>query len=280
MTTFHEVCNLHTEVMPAESYNPDIQREALQRTIAGLQQQAYALSRDVHVDRLTGLPNRNVFQDRLDIDIKKSARSGLPLALLFIDLDHFKEINDTRGHKAGDQLLKQVAGHLLGRVRDTDTVARLGSDEFTITLSDLHDVILVTDIAQKICDDLGRPFMLGDELAYILASIGITVYPRDAFAAGELLRNADQAMYRSKERGRNRFTYFKSSLQDAAQSRMMLSNELRRAVEEQQPEVYYQPIVDLCTGRIREAAALVRWRHPERGDISRSNSSRLPNTRA
>jgi diguanylate cyclase (GGDEF)-like protein len=281
MATFHEVCSLHTEVMPAESYDPNIQRESLQRTIAGLQQQAYALSREVHdrkaveqalrevnVDRLTGLPNRNVFQDRLDIDIKKSARSGLPLALLFIDLDHFKEINDTRGHDAGDQLLKQVAGRLQGHVRDTDTVARLGGDEFTITLSDLHDVILVTDIAQKICDDLARPFMVGDELAYISASIGITVYPRDATTPGELLRNADQAMYRSKERGRNRFTYFKSSMQDAAQTRMLLSNELRRAVEEQQLEVYYQPIVDMNSGKIRKAEALVRWRHPERGDIS------------
>jgi diguanylate cyclase (GGDEF)-like protein len=280
-TTFHKLCTLHTDVKPAESYDPSNQRDTLQRTVACLQQQAYALSREVYdrklveqalrevnVDRLTGLPNRNVFQDRLDIDIRKSARSGLPLALLFIDLDHFKEINDTRGHEAGDQLLKQVAGRLRGHVRDTDTVARLGGDEFTITLSDLHDVLLVTDIAQKICDDLSRPFMVGEEMAYISASIGITVYPRDAATAGDLLRNADQAMYRSKERGRNRFTYFKSSMQDAAQSRMMLSNELRRAVEQQQLEVYYQPIVDMATGKIRKAEALVRWRHPERGDIS------------
>jgi diguanylate cyclase (GGDEF)-like protein len=279
--TFHEVCTLHTEVLPAESYNPHSQRESLQLTIACLQQQAHALSREVHdrrlveqalrevnVDRLTGLPNRNVFQDRLEIDIKKAQRSGLPLALLFIDLDHFKEINDTRGHEAGDLLLKQVGRRLQGHVRDSDTVARLGGDEFTITLADLHDIVSVTDIAQKLCDDLARPFMVGDELAYISASIGITVYPRDATTAGDLLRNADQAMYRSKERGRNRFTYFKSSMQDAAQSRMALSNELRRAVEEQQLEVYYQPIVDMATGKIRKAEALLRWRHPERGDIS------------
>ncbi len=279
--TFHEVCALHTEVLPAESYDPNTQRESLQRTIACLQQQAHALGREVHdrkvveqalrevnVDRLTGLPNRNVFQDRLDIDIKKAQRSGLALALLFIDLDHFKEINDTRGHEAGDLLLKQVGRRLQSHVRDSDTVARLGGDEFTITLADLHDIMSVTDIAQKICDDLARPFMVGDELAYISASIGITVYPRDATTASELLRNADQAMYRSKERGRNRFTYFKSSMQDAAQNRMALSNELRRAVDEHQLEVYYQPIVDMATGSIRKAEALVRWRHPERGDIS------------
>jgi diguanylate cyclase (GGDEF)-like protein len=279
--TFHEVCALHSEVLPAESYDPTIQRDALQRTVAGLQQQAYALSREVHdrqlieqalrevnVDRLTGLPNRNVFQDRLEFDIKKSQRSGLPLALLFIDLDHFKEINDTRGHEAGDQLLKAVGQRLRGHVRESDTVARLGGDEFTITLADLHDVLTVTDIAQKLCDDLARPFMVDDELAYISGSIGITLYPRDATTAGELLRNADQAMYRSKERGRNRFTYFKSSMQDAAQNRMALSNELRRAVEDHQLQVYYQPIVDMATGKIRKAEALVRWRHPERGDIS------------
>jgi diguanylate cyclase (GGDEF)-like protein len=279
--TFHEVCALHSEVLPAESYDPTIQRDALQRTVAGLQQQAYALSREVHdrqlieqalrevnVDRLTGLPNRNVFQDRLELDIKKSQRSGLPLALLFIDLDHFKEINDTRGHEAGDQLLKAVGQRLRGHVRESDTVARLGGDEFTITLADLHDVLTVTDIAQKLCDDLARPFMVDDELAYISGSIGITLYPRDATTAGELLRNADQAMYRSKERGRNRFTYFKSSMQDAAQNRMALSNELRRAVENHQLQVYYQPIVDMATGKIGKAEALVRWRHPERGDIS------------
>jgi diguanylate cyclase (GGDEF)-like protein len=279
--TFDEVCALHTEVLPAESYNPHTEREALQRTIAALQQQAHALNHEVHdrqmveqalrevnIDRLTGLANRNVFQDRLEIDIKKAQRSGLPLALLFIDLDHFKEINDTRGHDAGDQLLKAVGQRLQGHVRESDTVARLGGDEFTITLAELHEVDSVTDIAQKICDDLARPFMVGDELAYISASIGITVYPRDAGNGGELLRNADQAMYRSKERGRNRFTYFKSSMQDAAQNRMSLSNELRRAVENGQLEVYYQPIVDMSTGKIRKAEALVRWRLPERGEIS------------
>jgi diguanylate cyclase (GGDEF)-like protein len=219
--TFHEVCALHTEVLPAESYDPDSQREVLQRSIAYLQQQANALRREVHdrqaieqalrevnVDRLTGLPNRNVFQDRLDIDIKKAQRNGLPLALLFIDLDHFKEINDTRGHEAGDLLLKQVGRRLQGHVRDSDTVARLGGDEFTITLTDLSDTLSVADIAQKICSDLARPFMVGDEMAYISASIGITVFPRDAASAGELLRNADQAMYSSKYRGRNRFTFF------------------------------------------------------------------------
>lgn len=279
--TFHEVCALHSEVLPAESYDLNIQRATLQRTIAGLQQRANALSHEVHdrqlveqalrevnVDRLTGLPNRNVFQDRLELDIKKAQRSRLPLALLFIDLDHFKEINDTRGHEAGDLLLKAVSQRLRGHVRQSDTVARLGGDEFTITLAELHDIALVTDIAQKLCNDLARPFMVAETAVYISASIGITIYPRDAASAGELLRNADQAMYRSKERGRNRFTYFELSMQDAAQNRMAISNELRRAIKDGKLEVYYQPIVDLANGKIRKAEALLRWHHPERGYIS------------
>ena len=279
--SFHDTCLMHGEVRPAETLNLEQERDVLQRTVAELQQQAHALRREVHnrqmveqallevnIDRLTGLANRNVFQDRLEVDIKKALRSGLPLALLFIDLDHFKEINDTRGHDAGDQLLKAVGRRLQSHVRGSDTVARLGGDEFTITLAELHDIGSVTDLAQKLCDDLARPFMIGEEMAYISASIGITIFPRDASSAGELLRNADQAMYRSKERGRNRFAYFKSSMQDAAQNRMTISNELRRAVDEQQLEVYYQPIVDLDGGRIRKAEALLRWMHPERGEIS------------
>lgn len=279
--TFNEVCDLHSEVLPAESYDPNLHSATLQRTIARLQQRAHALSHEVHnrqrieqalrevnIDRLTDLPNRNVFQDRLELDIKKAQRSGHSLALLFIDLDHFKEINDTRGHEVGDLLLKAVGQRLRVHVRQSDTVARLGGDEFTITLAELHDIAMVTDIAQKLCSDLARPFLVAEAVVYISASIGITLYPRDASNAVELLRNADQAMYRSKERGRNCFTYFKSSMQDAAQKRMAISNELRRAVEDNKLEVYYQPIVDLSNGKIHKAEALLRWRHPVRGYIS------------
>ncbi len=278
---FDEVCTLHTHVLPAESYDPQASMQKLQRTIASLQQQAFSLATEVHdrrqieqalrevnVDRLTGLPNRNVFHDRLEMDIKKAHRSGLPLALLFIDLDHFKEINDTLGHDIGDMLLKQVGQRLQAYVRETDTVARLGGDEFTITLAELHDAGKVTDVAQKIREDLARPFQLEGELAYISASIGITLYPRDGNNAGDLLRNADQAMYRSKDRGRNRFTYFTASMQEAAQARMSMSNELRRALDDKQLDVFYQPIVDMPTGRIRKAEALMRWHHPVLGKVS------------
>ena len=278
---FSEICALHGEVRPAESYDPDANVHSLQRSIAGLQQQAYSLSsemrdrqaveqalHEVNFDRLTGLPNRNVFQDRLEHAVRQSHRSGLPLALLFIDLDHFKEINDTMGHEVGDVLLKQVGQRLLGYVRDSDTVARLGGDEFIVTLSDLHDVDTVTDVANKIRNDLSQPFSLGGELAYISASIGITIYPRDAHSASELLRNADQAMYQSKDQGRNRISYFTRSMQEAAQARMALSNDLRRALADQQLFVYYQPIVDMLDRHVHKAEALLRWNHPERGIVS------------
>lgn len=278
---FHEVCDLHTAVLPAESYDPLAGISALQRTIADLQQQAFALAAEVHerlhieqalrevnFDRLTGLPNRNVFQNRLEMDIKRSKRSHLPLALLFIDLDHFKEINDTLGHPTGDLLLQQAGRRLSGYVRETDTVARFGGDEFTITLSELHNVDSATDLAQRILDDLAQPFLLGSEEAYISASIGITLYPQDAHNASDLLRNADQALYQSKGAGRNRFSYFTPSMQEVAQARMNLSNDLRRAVVGRQFQVHYQPIVEMASGQIGKAEALLRWLHPEQGLIS------------
>jgi diguanylate cyclase (GGDEF)-like protein len=279
--TFSEVCALHSHVLPAENVDLCASADALQRSVAGLQQQAYALSsavydrkqveralREVNVDRLTGLPNRSVFNDRLDMDIRKSERTHLPVALLFIDLDHFKEINDTLGHATGDLLLKQVGQRLASHVRKSDTVTRLGGDEFTITLAELHDVDTVTDVAQNILDDLARPFHIGNEMAYISASIGITLYPQDAGSAGELLRNADQAMYESKNQGRNRLAYFTPSMQQAAQARMSISKDLRRALGGQELRVHYQPIVDLRDGRICKAEALLRWYHPVNGEIA------------
>jgi diguanylate cyclase (GGDEF)-like protein len=278
---FAEICALHTSVRPAEGYDPGASIANLQRTIAVLQQQAYSLASEVHdrmrieqalreinFDRLTGLPNRSVFHDRLEMDIKKAHRSGLPLALLFIDLDHFKEINDTLGHDTGDQLLQQVGQRLSTYVRETDTVARIGGDEFTITLGELQDLNTVTHVAQKILADLTGPFQLGNKVAYISASIGITLYPQDATSAGELLRNADQAMYWSKDVGRNRFTYFTRSMQEAAQARMALSNDLRGAVNQRQLNVHYQPIVDMASGQVCKAEALIRWHHPTHGMIS------------
>ena len=221
-------------------------------------------------DPLTGLPNRRMFHDRLEQEIKKAHRSALSLALLFLDLDRFKEINDTLGHGIGDLLLKEVAQRISGCVRDIDTVARLGGDEFTVILSEIEDFGGIARVAQDILRSLAEPFQLDGEILYESASIGITLYPDDASTLEELLKNADQAMYAAKHQGRNCYSYFTSSMQEAAQARMRLIADLRVAMTENQLQVYYQPIVELATGAVHKAEALIRWRHPARGFIAPS----------
>ena len=219
-------------------------------------------------DALTGLPNRSMFHDRLEQEIRKSVRSGLPLALMFIDLDHFKEINDTLGHDAGDALLKEVAQRLSACIRHTDTVARLGGDEFTVILGELDDVEAVERGAHAMLQSLAEPFKLRAETIYLSASIGITLFPHDATELDALCKNADQAMYAAKNQGRNQFSYFMPSMQRAAQARMRMVNDLRLALPHNELHVLYQPIVELASGRIRKAEALVRWAHPVRGAVS------------
>ncbi|WP_426103662.1 EAL domain-containing protein [Massilia sp. TSP1-1-2] len=219
-------------------------------------------------DPLTELPNRRMFHDRLEHDIMKSRRDGQRIAILFIDLDHFKEINDTLGHHQGDILLIDAARRIRSCVRETDTVARLGGDEFTVILSDLSAVSPVDVIAQKILDVLQAPFQLGEEQAFVSASIGITLYPDDARDIDDLLKHADQAMYAAKGAGRNRFSYFTPALQVAALNRMRLTNDLRSALKGDQFRVFFQPIVHLKTGSIHKAEALIRWQHPQRGLVS------------
>ncbi len=221
-----------------------------------------------HFDVLTNLPNRVLFLDRLEQGAKKSDRAGLPLALLLIDLDQFKEVNDTLGHDVGDTLLQEAARRIRACVRESDTVARLGGDEFTVTLPELHDNSHIEDIANKIINKLAEPFHLGNEVAYVSASIGITLYPNDAASIDALMKNADQAMYVAKNKGRNRFSYFTPALQEAAQTRLRLSNDLRGALAANQFQVYFQPIVELSTGRIYKAEALLRWQHPAHGKVS------------
>jgi diguanylate cyclase (GGDEF)-like protein/PAS domain S-box-containing protein len=221
-----------------------------------------------NVDTLTQLPNRRMFHDRLEHDILKSRRDGLRIAILFIDLDHFKEVNDTLGHQQGDVLLVEAAQRIRTCVRESDTVARLGGDEFTIILAELQDVARVGAIAQQILDLLQAPFQLGQEQAFVSASIGITLYPDDARDIGDLLKHADQAMYAAKGAGRNRFSYFTPALQVAALNRMRLTNDLRAALKGGQFRLVFQPIVHLKTGKIHKAEALIRWQHPQRGLVS------------
>ena len=219
-------------------------------------------------DTLTQLPNRRMFHDRLEHDIMKSRRDGQRIAILFIDLDHFKEVNDTLGHHQGDVLLVDAARRIRSCVRESDTVARLGGDEFTVILSELADVAAVDAIAQKILGVLQAPYALGEEQAFVSASIGITLYPDDARDIDDLLKHADQAMYAAKGAGRNRFSYFTPALQVAALNRMRLTNDLRSALKGDQFRVFFQPIVHLATGKIHKAEALIRWQHPQRGLVS------------
>ncbi len=243
-------------------------RVALFSDITKKKQTEELIWQQANYDALTGLPNRRLFHDRLASGIKKAHRSGLQLALMFIDLDHFKEVNDTLGHAMGDVLLIEAARRINACVRESDTLARQGGDEFILLLTEVGAVGGVERVAQSILDALAAPFHLGSELAYLTGSIGITLFPNDATEIDELFKNADQAMYVAKEEGRNRYSHFTRELQDAAQNRMRMINDLRGALDAQQFRVYVQPIVELATGHIHKAEALIRWLHPERGMVS------------
>ena len=219
-------------------------------------------------DALTALPNRRMLRQRLEQDIEYCRREKLRIALLFIDLDHFKEVNDTLGHDRGDQLLVQAATRIRECLRAGDTVARMGGDEFTVVLHALTDENQVEPIVQSILRALSSAFHLGTEQAFVSASIGVTIFPDDGTEIEDLLRHADQALYVAKDSGRNRSSYFTPALQEAAQNRVRLANDLRHALQENQLEVYYQPVIELASGEIRKAEALLRWKHPVRGMVS------------
>lgn len=220
-------------------------------------------------DALTQLPNRQLFAERLAQAGERAHRDNSRVALLYIDLDHFKEVNDTLGHHQGDALLVQVAHRIRRCVSESETVtvARLGGDEFTVIVPDFEDMGEVEWLARAIIDSLSKPYQLGDHLAHVSASVGITVFPDDAPGTDGLLRNADQAMYAAKRAGRNGYQAFNPEMQRAMSMRVRLSQALRDAAQAGQLRLHYQPIVELASGRIRKAEALLRWTHPEFGEV-------------
>lgn len=220
-----------------------------------------------HYDKVTELPNRVLFYDRLAQEIEHSKRRNTSLALMFLDLDRFKEVNDTLGHDFGDFLLKETAKRLKTCVRASDTVARLGGDEFTILLTDQKHTGGIETIAQEVLNQLFQPFQIADQAIYMSASIGITLFPEDAQNVEALLKNADQAMYAAKAQGGNCLNFYTSALQEASLRRMHITSDLRIAIAEKQFELHYQPIVEIATRKMIKAEALLRWRHPEKGLI-------------
>ncbi len=223
--------------------------------------------RQANYDALTGLPNRNLFKDRLEQAMNAAQREYSSLALLFIDLDRFKSINDTLGHAIGDKLLQEAAARLTNTVRNTDTVARLGGDEFTVLLYDINSNSEIDRIAEKLLHKLSEPYSLEGREAFVSGSIGVTLYPGDANSIEQLLSNADAAMYTAKSAGRNVFRYFTQAMNEAAQRRLMLETDLRRAMQNNELSLHYQPVHNI-KGKVIGAEALLRWTHPELGAIS------------
>ena len=226
------------------------------------------LYQESHFDPLTGLPNRLLFKDRLEREIVRSQREGLTFALLFVDLDHFKNVNDSFGHTEGDKVLRE-AGRRVGRcVRESDTVARLGGDEFTVMLTRLAAPQEAWLIAETVVAALSEEFNLGEQQCFLSASVGIASFPADGASAEQLLKSADTAMYRAKAAGRGQAVFFEEKMNREAVARVTLDRDLRAAIDRNELVLHYQPQVEVRSGAIRGVEALIRWNHPKHGLVS------------
>ncbi|MCW8890348.1 MAG: EAL domain-containing protein [Sedimenticola sp.] len=224
-----------------------------------------------HYDVLTDLPNRVLFNERCEHALTRARRDGHQLVVMFLDLDRFKHINDSLGHPIGDRLLQQVAKRLDALIREEDTVARLGGDEFVVVLEDVIDTHVVAPVAEKILAAFNEPFELKGNQLHVSSSIGIAIYPEDGHDVTTLVRNADAAMYRAKESGRNNYQFYTQEMTATAHARVLLESNLRQAVEQQQLVLHYHPQFDLVSGKLTGSEALVRWIHPEMGLVPPDN---------
>jgi diguanylate cyclase (GGDEF)-like protein/PAS domain S-box-containing protein len=224
-----------------------------------------------HYDSLTGLPNRTLLADRLKSTIADAARYSYRFALLFVDLDRFKLVNDSLGHEIGDQLLKSVAKRMQAAVRDTDTISRVGGDEFIVLLSQIPSAEVPAKIAEKLINAVSQPYRIEQYDLVVTASVGISIYPDDGRDAGSLMRSADASMYSAKEAGRNRYQFHSEGLTSSATDRLDLERELRGAAERGEIFTVYQPQIELATGQVTGAEAFMRWQHPRLGLVSPEN---------
>jgi len=253
---------------PLHSVNGDVQ--SLLTTVVDIterKQVEEAMRHMARHDALTNLPNRALFRDRLDQALRSAHRLETMVAILYLDLDHFKDVNDTLGHAVGDLLLKSVAERLEGCARESDTVARLGGDEFAVIANNVAGADGIAVLAKRIIDALGEPYLLEGQDVHTATSIGITMYPADSDDPDRLLKNADLALYRAKDAGRGRYQFYDPEMDAEVQDRKALEHDLRRALQHDELELYYQPQVDLRRGRVRAAEALLRWHHPKRGMV-------------
>ncbi len=238
------------------------------RDITEAKRATQLISYQAYHDMLTDLPNRSLFRDRLNLALIQARRNKTELAVMFVDLDRFKYVNDTMGHMKGDELLKMVAARLRERLREGDTLARMGGDEFTLLLPDLHGKADADRIAAQIVHSLSQPFMLGSSQAHVSASVGVAVFPDDGITVDDLICHADIAMYKVKGLGKNGHCFYESSMQDASRHKMALEQSLHQALDNGELEMYYQPQIEVETGRVVGAESLIRWNHPELGLLS------------
>lgn len=240
------------------------------RDVTARRQVEEQLFRMAHFDELTGLPNRASLLENLDGAQESARTAGRSLAVLFVDLDRFKLINDTLGHAVGDELLREVARRMRSAIREGDTVCRIGGDEFIVTLNDVLDHKEASALAGRLLKPLSRPFLIGGQEIFVTASVGISLFPEDGEGGEALVKKADSAMYHAKSRGRNNYQFYHPKMGEGAKRRLLLSNGLRRALETGEFRVFYQPKVDVETGQMTAIEALVRWQHPELGLLSPS----------